>query len=146
MIESEKKALEWAERSFKQGHPAGTALWGLYQKREERSMIFSSLDHSDNPEAQCIIGTHYIVYTNDKKIQGQELLTLSAQQNSHTAQLMLGCLHDKEFYYHIKNDQTTALMWYRLSAAQGNANAQFNLGDEYDSGKRVCLLDADGSV
>jgi uncharacterized protein len=36
-----------------------------------------------------------------------------------------------------RDDYIKAVKWYRLAAALGNANAQFNLGYLYDKGKTL---------
>jgi TPR repeat protein len=41
-------------------------------------------------------------------------------------------------------DKAESLKWYRLAAAQGNANAQFNLGAAYSKGEGVSIDKVEG--
>ena len=61
---------------------------------------------------------------------------IAAERGDPCAQNTLGTMYGiyDQRYCHIRTDYPEAVKWFRLSAAQGNAEAQFNLGLMYQNG------------
>jgi hypothetical protein len=58
-------------------------------------------------------------------------LTSASEQGDPIAQYWLGT------YYHSANDEVQAADWFKKSAAAGNADAEYNLGVDYEGGKGI---------
>jgi tetratricopeptide (TPR) repeat protein len=84
-----------------------------------------------NTECRSWLGTYYLraaMYDNAFK-----LLQLAAAYNDRRAQNNLGFMY--EFGLGTTKDETTAVIYYQLSAEQGYAAAQYNLARMYQTGR-----------
>jgi len=65
---------------------------------------------------------------------------LLANQDDIAAQIFFGIAYSAG--YCVQQDDTEALVWYRLAARRGNAHAQYNIGIMYAGGRGVERDDA----
>jgi TPR repeat protein len=74
-------------------------------------------------------------YERGEYTQAARLFSPLAEQGVASAQFYLGLMHEKG--RGVRQDNPTALMWFRKAAAQGFAGPQSNLGLMYERGRGV---------
>jgi len=67
-------------------------------------------------------------------IEGLQADLQAAEEGNADAQCNLGIRYNRDGVYGVAQDYETAARWFRLSAAQGNAQAQHYLGYYYENG------------
>jgi TPR repeat protein len=102
-----------------------------YKKFVEWAVNDNNLEH---PAVKRGMGMNYLYGIGVKRNveKGVKLLREAAESNDRAAQFLLA-----QFFRNEERNLVEAIKWYRKSAAQGNAYAQFSLGGMYEIGEGV---------